>query len=175
MNEPPLSRVPFRADEEAMIASMARWMRFIAVYTIIVGFLLFFVVLVIAVFLSVAQGAEDRSLARAREFIEAHAAPLIVLVAAALAAAVVVTWSGFVLYQAGDNFSLVARTDLADQDYLARGFEKLRVYYMIQVLTVVFFVIIALLVVFSTVLRGTSTRTVNPGPAGPHGGSHVTA
>jgi hypothetical protein len=40
---------------------------------------------------------------------------------------------------------------------------------MIQALTVVFFVVIALLVAFGTALRGTSTRTADPIPTGPHG------
>jgi hypothetical protein len=30
VSEKPLSRIPFRVEDEAMIASMAYWMRFIA-------------------------------------------------------------------------------------------------------------------------------------------------
>ena len=44
--ETPLSRIPFRLEDERMIASMARWMRFIATITIVGGFLMVLLTLI---------------------------------------------------------------------------------------------------------------------------------
>ena len=44
--ETSLSRIPFRLEDERMIASMARWMRFIATITIVGGFLMVLLTLV---------------------------------------------------------------------------------------------------------------------------------
>lgn len=49
--EPSLSRIPFREQDEAMIASLAGWMKFIGLFTVVAGLAGIFVVLLITAFL----------------------------------------------------------------------------------------------------------------------------
>jgi hypothetical protein len=44
---PPLSRIPFREQDEAMIVSLAGWMKFIGLFTVVAGLVGFFVMLLI--------------------------------------------------------------------------------------------------------------------------------
>ena len=48
--------------------------------------------------------------------------------------AVAGTVLGFVLYQAADDFDRVARTDVADQDYIAAGVAQLNTYFKVSIL-----------------------------------------
>jgi hypothetical protein len=68
---------------------------------------------------------------------------LYALLAVFLLAAIATLWQNFALYQAGDYFNLVARTDVADLDYLAHGLDKLRTFFKVQVLVVVVTVAVA--------------------------------
>lgn len=174
MSEAPLSRIPFRAQDEAMIASMSRWMRFIAVYTIIVGLLLLLAALVGVSFLSLSQTLGEPPPELRKLMAEAGALIIAVLATAVFLAAFVV-WSGFALYQAGDYFGLVARTDLADQDNLAKGFDKLRMYYKINVLLALAAVVLGLLVGVGVVLLSPRPPAAAHPAQPPHGGHHVRA
>ena len=155
----PISRVPFSVAEEHTIASMARWMRFMAVVGI-VGAILMLLVLVVAVGLfSGLQHFDQTSpgigpLQRAIE----DAGGWIYLVGAVFFAAVAVTlWQNFTLYHAGDDFHLVAATDTADVDYLARGLDRLRTFFKVQVLMVLITIALAFgiaIVVFALWRRG---------------------
>ena len=52
-------------------------------------------------------------------------------------------WQNVVLYRAGEDFDLVARTDTDDLDYLARGLDRLRQVFKIQVMVVVVTIAVA--------------------------------
>ena len=41
-------------------------------------------------------------------------------------------WASMMLYRAGDNFSQVATTDVADQDFLAEGFSNLKTFFYVE-------------------------------------------
>jgi fatty acid desaturase len=57
-----LSRIPFQPADEKMIASMAVWMRFIGIFTIIGGFLILFVALLLIALFSTLQHFENTEL-----------------------------------------------------------------------------------------------------------------
>jgi hypothetical protein len=54
---PSLSRIPFREQDEAMIASLAGWMKFIGLFTVVAGLFGFFVMLLITAFLGLIMHA----------------------------------------------------------------------------------------------------------------------
>jgi hypothetical protein len=145
-----LARVPFTAEDEETIASMARWMRFMAVVGIVGGLLLVFAVLIGAGLLAAGHSLGDSSprSVELQRFLDRAGPWLYVALAVGLVAAAVSLWQNFALYHAGDDFNLVARTDVADLDYLARGLDQLRTYFKIQVLLVV----VTVAVVFGTAL-----------------------
>ncbi len=58
--------------------------------------------------------------------------------------AVAATVLGFVLYQAADDFDRVARTDVADQDYIAEGITRLNTYFKVSILLGVAAVLVAI-------------------------------
>ena len=133
------ARIPFAPHEEETIASMARWMRFMAVIGIIGGILMAFAVVVGIGLVSAGQGLGEASpkWADVQRTLDQAGPWLYGLLAVGLLAAAVSLWQNFALYHAGDYFQLVARTDVADLDDLARGLDKLRTYFKIQVLVVV--------------------------------------
>lgn len=134
-----LSRIPFAREDEETITSMARWMRFMAVVGIVGSvLLLFFLILGVGLF-SAAQGLGESSpnWAKLRRFFDDAGPLLYVLLAVFLLAAAAALWQNFALYHAGDYFHQMARTDVADLDYLSRGLDKLRTFFKIQVLVVV--------------------------------------
>jgi hypothetical protein len=143
--EEDLARVPFTREEEQTIASMARWMRFMAVVGIVGALLLlFFAVLGVGLLSAVWGLGESSPEGAERRRVLADAAPwLSLLLAAVLVTAAAALWQNFALYRASDYFNLVARTDLADLDYLARGLDRLRVFFKVQVLIVVVTVVVA--------------------------------
>jgi hypothetical protein len=74
------------------------------------------------------------------------------LMIALLVAGGVAVWAGTVLYRSGDDFNNVARTDLADQDFLARGLDRLRLFFKIQVLMTVFWALVSVATVVVVLL-----------------------
>jgi hypothetical protein len=150
-----LSRIPFSPQEEHTISSMARWMRFMAVVGIVGSILLLlFAVLGVGLY-SAAHGLAESSpnWVKLQKFIDEAGWLVYLVLAVFLLAAAVALWQNFALYHAGDYFDLVARTDVADQDYLARGLDKLRTYFKIQVLIV----LITVAVAFGTALTMVAT------------------
>ena len=149
MDETTMSRIPFSRDEEQTIAGMARWMRFMAVVGIVAGSLMLFVLVLGVGILSAARYLGDTSpqWAKARTFFD-DAGPVVYLMGAVFALTAAVTLcQNFALYRAGDYFHLVARTDTDDLDYLARGLDRLRLVFKLQVLAVV----VTIAVAFGTV------------------------
>ena len=83
---------------------------------------------------------------------------------------------GFVLYQAADDFDRVARTDVADQDYITAGITQLNTYFKVSILLGVATVLVAIAAgiglaakALDRTLKGrTSCRTsrARPGRAG---------
>ena len=141
----PLSRIPFSRDEEHTIGSMARWMRFMAIVGIVGAILILFLVLVGAGLYTGARRLADASSmwARLQAFVDATG-PLVCIVGAViLLMSAVAFWQNFVLYHAGDDFGLMARTDTADLDYLSRGLDKLRLFFKIQVLVAIVTIAVA--------------------------------
>ena len=115
------ARIPFAPHEEETIASMARWMRFVAVIGIVGGILMAFAVVVGVGVVSAGQGLGEAApqWADVRRALDRAGPWLYGLLAVGLLAAAVSLWQNFALYHAGDYFQLVARTDVADLDYLA--------------------------------------------------------
>jgi hypothetical protein len=148
-----MSRIPFSAAEEETISSMARWMRFIAVLGIIGGILMLVVVVVGVGLFSAAHGfgANVPRWGEVERFLEATGPLIYVMLVVALLVVAVTLWQNFSLYHAGDFFDRVARTDVADLDYLASGLDRLRMYFKIQVLAVVVFVAVSFVTAFATV------------------------
>lgn len=138
----PTSRIPLSLEEEHTVGSMARWMRFMAVVGICGGFVMLFVlVLTTGVYsalhaLARVGPTSDPRWAKIAAFMASNGAMPYVLGLAFLVAAVVTLWQNMILFHAGDDFHLVATTDTADLDYLARGLDRLRTYFKIQVLAV---------------------------------------
>jgi hypothetical protein len=133
-------------EEEQTISSMARWMRFMAVVGIVVAILLLFVAVLGIGMLSVMQGLSGSSprWSQTHKFFTDAGPWLYLLLAVFLLAAIISLWQNFALYHASDYFNLVARTDVADLDYLARGLDKLRTFFKIQVLTILVTVVVAI-------------------------------
>jgi hypothetical protein len=138
-----LSRVPLSLEEEHTVGSMARWMRFMAVVGICGGFaMLFFLVLGTALYTSVHAFSRigptsDARWAKIAAFIASNGAIPFLFAGAVLLVVLVTLWQNMILFHAGDDFHLVATTDAADLDYLAKGLDRLRLFFKIQVLAVV--------------------------------------
>jgi hypothetical protein len=148
-----LSRIPFTVAEEDTISSMARWMRFIAMLGIIGGILmLVLVVLGIGLF-STTHGLGEASpkWAEVERFLASAGPLLYVMLAAALLMVAISLWQNFALYNAGDFFNRVARTDVADVDYLSSGLDRLRLYFKIQVRVVVVAVVVGFVTAFAMI------------------------
>jgi hypothetical protein len=142
-----VSRIPFSLEEEHTLGSMARWMRFMAVVGICAALLmLLFLVLGIGVYSSMhglAATSSDPRMAKVEAFIIANGALPYLFACVFLVAAGIALWQNMVLFHAGDDFHLVATTDTADLDYLASGLDRLRMFFKIQVLTIVITVSLA--------------------------------
>lgn len=159
----PLSRVPLSLQEEHTVDSMARWMRFMAVVGICGGLIMLFVlVLATGVYSSLhalvrVGPTSDPRWAKIAAFMASNGVMPYVVACALLLAAVVTLWQNMVLFHAGDDFHLVATTDTADLDYLARGLDRLRVFFKIQILAIVAALSLALVagLVVAIMLRST--------------------
>jgi hypothetical protein len=129
-----LSRIPFRVRDELMIISMARWMRFIGVIQILAGLVAGFFLLVGLIYAGAALGTDRPALGELGRLIAASPLTCFVLGIFGLVLAVAGTLLGFVLYQAADEFERVARSDVADQDYLTAGIVHLKTYFKVTIL-----------------------------------------
>lgn len=136
MAEP--SRIPFTREEEHTISSMARWMRFMAIVGLVgAGTILLILIAALGMYAIAPEfAATSPGLARLQTFVGANSVAVSALLAAFLFAVGVGFWQNMVLYHAGDDFDLVARTDVADVDYLAHGLDKLRSFFKVQVLAI---------------------------------------
>jgi hypothetical protein len=153
VNENSLSRIPFRVRDEMTILSMARWMRFIGAIKVVGGLVTVFVLLVGIIYIgavlnaapapasgsstitvTVGDRTEHVPLDKLRRLISENQVTFYALGVFALIVAVVGTALGFVLYQAADDFDRVARTDVADQDYITAGVRQLKTYLKVSVL-----------------------------------------
>jgi uncharacterized membrane protein (UPF0182 family) len=151
------SRIPFSREEEHTITSMARWMRFMAVVGLVgAGTILLLLVAALGMYAIAPELAgSSAGLARLHTFIGANSLVVYALLAAFLLAVGVGFWQNMVLYHAGDDFNLMARTDAADVDYLAHGLDKLRTFFKVQVLAIAAMMAIALIagIVVATMWR----------------------
>ena len=124
-----LSRIPFRVEDELMIASMAKWMGFIGRFIMIVSVIGLFFILLGFVFCLLMLGADDAILSemgKFGEFVKNNNVTLAVLAAAFLLLNSLQVAAGYHLFWASRNFDNVARTNEADQDFLAAGLVRLR-------------------------------------------------
>jgi hypothetical protein len=151
------SRIPFSREEEHTISSMARWMRFMAIVGLVgAGTILLLLVGALGVYAITPELAKSSAtLARLQTFVDANSVAVYALVGAFLFAVGVGFWQNMVLYHAGDDFDLIARTDVADIDYLAHGLDKLRTFFKVQVLAIAAMMAIALVagIVVATMWR----------------------
>ena len=135
-----LSRIPLSKEEELTLGSMSRWMRFMAVVGICGALAMLLIIVLASGAYSSMHGIEgpanDPEWIKFQAFIAAVGFLPYVLAAAFLAAAGVALWQNMTLFHAGDDFHLVASTDTADLEYLAKGLDRLRLFFKIQVLTV---------------------------------------
>jgi hypothetical protein len=136
VNERSLSHIPFRVEDELMIHSMARWMKFVGIVKIICALLVLFVALVALIYagVEIASSADPSSSSKMGRLLADNKLTFFSLGAFALVFAVVGTAMGFVLYQAAEDFDRVVRTDEADQDYVASGLSQLETYIKVSVL-----------------------------------------
>lgn len=144
MSDASLARIPFRAADEQMIGSMARWMQFIGVITMLGGLISMFLVMVAMVFLGFEEATAKVGQERWRVFIHENLVLLLALGVFALGSAVLSTYAGYVLGQASDQFDRVVRTDVADQAYLAAGLDRVKVYFQVFVLNIVLSMIVGM-------------------------------
>ena len=146
-----MSRVPLSLEEEHTVGSMSRWMRFMAIVGICGGFaMLFFLVLGTGLYTSIhalsrVGPTSDPRWAKIAAFMASYGAMPYILACAFLLVAGVTLWQNMILFHAGDDFHLVATSDTADLDYLAKGLDRLRLFFKIQVLTVLAALALALL------------------------------
>jgi hypothetical protein len=134
LNAKALSRIPFRVRDELMIISMSRWMRFIGVVQILGGLVAGFFLLVGLIYAGAAPGNERPGLGQVGRLVAENPFTCLVLGIVGLVVAVAGTLLGFVLYQAADEFEQVARSDVADQDYITAGIVHLKTYFKVSIL-----------------------------------------
>jgi hypothetical protein len=136
LNEHSLSRIPFRVRDELVILSMARWMRFIGVIKVVIGLLMGFIVLVGLIFVGAELGSGSGLLALGQtgRVVSENPVTFFGLGLFALLLTVASTVLGVILYHAADDFERVARTDVADQDYITAGVTQLNTYFKVSIL-----------------------------------------
>ncbi len=123
--EDPVSQIPFSIKDELAILSMSKWMKFVGIFLMIVGAL---------GLIGLAFGA----LGCVGMPINA-AAGVIFIVALVIGVGMIalVIWQGSLAYGAAERFELVVKSDDADQDYIAWGFQKLRIFFVIEAILAV--------------------------------------
>jgi len=112
-----------------MIASMARWMAFIGVFVMIVTVIGAFFVLLGVVFCMLMLGGEGAILEQMGPFgtfIQENRWTLTALAAVTILLNSLQFFAGYHLFWASRDFDNVARTNEADQDFLASGFLRLK-------------------------------------------------
>jgi hypothetical protein len=136
LHENSLSRIPFRVRDELVILSMARWMRFIGVIKVVVGLFLGFIVLVGLIFVGaeLSSSAGLAALGKAGRLASDNPVTFFALGIFALVLAGAGTVLGVVLCHAADDFERVARSDVADQDYITAGVSQLNIYFKVSIL-----------------------------------------
>jgi hypothetical protein len=153
VSENTLSRIPFRVRDEMTILSMVRWMRFVGAIKVVGGLVTTFILLVGIIYIGAALNAgptpasgsstitvtvgnrtEHVPVDKLRRLVSENQVTFYALGAFALILSVAGVVLGFVLYQAADDFDRVARTDVADQDYIAAGVTQLNTYLKVSVL-----------------------------------------
>jgi hypothetical protein len=140
----PLARIPFRAQDEAMIASMARWMRFIGFVTIAAGMVAFVFLLIGLSLGGAALRSDDPSLAKIATAIRSNVTAYAALFIFGLLASALSVVAGLALEYASEDFDKAARTDVADQDFIADGLAWLKTYFKINVALAVAGMLVAL-------------------------------
>jgi len=136
-----LARIPFRVRDEQTILSMARWMGFIGGFLVLIGFISILAVLLaitFAGFLFAPSGPEVEGIS---PFLRSNPWPVFGGLGVFLLLAMVNTYSGYLLGRTADSLGAIARTDTADQDFLAAGLRQLRDYFKIQVLAAILTVV----------------------------------
>jgi len=136
LNEHSLSRIPFRVRDELVILSMARWMRFIGLIKVVFGLLMGFIVLVGLIFVGAELGSGSGlpALGQTGRVVSENPVTFFGLGLFALLLTVASTVLGVILYYAADDFERVARTDVADQDYITAGVTQLNTYFKVSIL-----------------------------------------
>jgi len=128
--EQPLARVPFEIDDEKTIASMAKWMMFIAVVHFIISFLILIGSCFAGFGVAMAPTATGVGGSPAAVAIGAMITMLVFMVLTFI----VLLVQGVLLAKASSSFKAVATTDHADQDHLAAGFRRMRVFFLFEVI-----------------------------------------
>jgi hypothetical protein len=144
LNAKALSRIPFRVRDELMIISMARWMRFIGVIQILGGLIAGFFLLVGVIYAGAAPGSDRPALGQVGRLVSENPLAFLILGIVGLVVAVAGTLLGFLLYQAADEFEQVARSDVADQDYITAGIVQLKTYFKVSILLSVAVMLLAI-------------------------------
>jgi hypothetical protein len=144
VTEQSLSRIPFLVRDEQMIISMARWMRFIGIVKVIGGLLTGFIVLVGIIFVGSELGTGLPALGKVGLLVDENRVVFFALGLFALVLTGAGTVLGYVLYQAADEFERVARSDVADQDYITAGITQLNTYFKVSILLGLAAVVVAL-------------------------------
>jgi hypothetical protein len=145
------------------ILSLARWVRFVGAIKVVGGLLTTFALLVAVIYIGAALNAgsmpasgsasitvtagnrsEQVPLDRLSRLVSENQITFLALAAFALILSVAGTVLGYALYQAADDFDRVARTDVADQDYIAAGVARLNTYFKVSILLGVAAVLVAL-------------------------------
>jgi hypothetical protein len=127
-----------------MIISMARWMRFIGVVQVLCGLLAGFFLLVGLIYVGAGLGTDLPALGRMGRLVSDNSLTFLALGIVGLVVAVAGTMLGFVLYQAADDFDRVARSDVADQDYITAGIMQLKTYFKVSILLSVAAMLVAI-------------------------------
>jgi hypothetical protein len=144
VNETSLSRIPFRVRDELIIISMARWMRFIGAIKVVAGLITGFMLLVGLIYVGAEFGTGLSGLGKPGRLVFQNPVTFFALGLFALLMTAVSTALGVVLYHAADDFERVARTDLADQDYITAGVTQLNTYFKVSILLGVASVLVAM-------------------------------
>jgi hypothetical protein len=134
VTEQSLSRIPFLVRDELMILSMARWMRFIGIVKVIAGLVMGFIVLVGLIFVASELGSGLPALGKVGPLIAHNPLRFYALGLFALIMTGAATVLGFLLFRAADDFERVARSDVADQDYITSGIAQLNMYFKVSIL-----------------------------------------
>jgi hypothetical protein len=112
-----------------MIASMARWMGFIGMFVLIVSAIGIFFILLGVSFFALILGSDNALLTEMGKFgvfLRENQWALSALAAAMLLLNILQVAAGYYLYWASRAFNDVARTNEADQDFLALGLTQLK-------------------------------------------------